>query len=41
MVSGKFVLNVSGRNNTIDPESSEIPPKSITGSEGSRRAWKS
>lgn len=39
-VSGRFVLNVSGRNRTNDPDNTEIPPNSITGSEGIRRACK-
>lgn len=38
MVSGRFVLKVSGRNNTIDPESTEMPPNIITGSDVIRRA---
>lgn len=40
MVSGRFVLNVSGRKSTIEPESTEIPPNSMTGSDGIRRACK-
>lgn len=40
MVSGRLELKVSGRNSTIEPESTEMPPNNITGSDGIMRACK-